>query len=187
MPPALADRAAFNALVRDLQAIGAIEDASYLYWYARPSGRFPTVEFRAGDVCLSVDEAVALAGLVRGLAWTAATEVQAGRSWNGEAPATLEAAMWRASRYGLDASLVSPSAWAQRPAAAVVAEFLDHVGTGLEVHGDADEVGDLVAAILARGNGAARQREAFASRHSGRDVVDRVLEETAPLSRRSLR
>jgi carboxylate-amine ligase len=183
MPPALADRAEFDALIRDLQAIGAIEDASYLYWYARPSRKFPTLEFRAGDVCLSVDEAVALAGLVRALAWTAAAEVQAGRSWRGEPAATLDAAMWRASRYGLSASLVSPAALARRPAAAVVAEFLDHVGTGLEVHGDAEEVGDLVAAILSRGNGATRQREAFARRRSGRDVVDRVLEETAPLSR----
>ena len=183
MPPALADRAAYDALVRDLEAIGAIEDASYLYWYARPSQQFPTVEFRAADVCLGVDEAVAIAALSRALAWTAAAEAQAGRSWHGEAPATLDAAMWRASRYGLGSSLVSPSARARRPAAMVVAEFLDHVGTGLEVHGDAGEVGELVATILARGNGADRQRDAIASRHSGRDALDRILEETAPLSR----
>ena len=31
---------------------GAIEDATHLYWYLRPSDRFPTLELRAMDVCL---------------------------------------------------------------------------------------------------------------------------------------
>ncbi len=180
MPPAMSTRAEFNELVHDLEAIHAIEDATFLYWYVRPSERFPTLEFRAGDVCLSLDEAVAMAGLVRALAWTSAAEAQAGLPLQPASREVLDAAMWRASRHGLDGTLVSPTGQAVRPAANVVAEFLDHVRIGLEAHGDLDEVTELVAGILARGNGASRQRTAFARRGAGIDVVTRILEETSP-------
>ncbi len=180
MPPLMTSRAEFDALVDELESINAIEDATFLYWYARPSSRFPTLEFRAGDVCLSIDEAVAMAGLVRALAWTSAAEVHAGLPMQTAPREVLDAAMWRASRHGLDDSLVSHLGTEIRPAAVVVAEFLDHVRDGLEVHGDLDEVTDLVTGILARGNGATRQRAAFARRGSEIDVVTRILEETSP-------
>jgi carboxylate-amine ligase len=184
MPPLLSSRADFEALVHQLEAIGAVEDATFLYWYVRPSSRFPTLEFRAGDVCLRLDDAVAMAGLVRALAWTAAAEVQAGMPPRHPPREVMDAAMWRASRYGLGASLVSPTGSAVRPAAAVVAEFLSHVRGGLDAHGDAGEVGDLVSGILARGNGATVQRQAFGHRRSGRDVIAHILDDTMPLSRR---
>jgi len=180
MPPPMTTRAEFDALVGDLETINAIEDATFLYWYVRPSSRFPTLEFRAGDVCLSIDEAVAMAGLVRALAWTSAAEAQAGMPMQTTSREVLDAAMWRASRHGLNGSLVSSLGAGIRPAAAVVAELLDHVRIGLEVHGDLAEVSDLVAGILARGNGADRQRDAFARRGAGIDVVTRILEETSP-------
>ena len=56
MPPLLADRQAYANPVADLVSIGAIEDAMFLYWFVRPSVRYPTLEFRTSDVCLSVDE-----------------------------------------------------------------------------------------------------------------------------------
>jgi carboxylate-amine ligase len=181
MPPALTSHADFEALVRQLQAVGAIEDATFLYWYVRPSSRFPTLEFRPGDVCAQVDDAVALAGLVRALAWTAVAEVRAGRNGPECRQEIMDAAMWRASRFGLDETLVSPLGTTVRPAAEVVAELLEHVGDGLMAHGDRDEVGALVAAILDRGNGAQAQRAAFARDCSGRDVITHILDETSPI------
>ena len=99
MPPELADRQEYDELVDDSTTVDAIEDATFLYWYVRPSARYPTLEFRVCDVCLDVDDAVALAGLVRALAWTCAVQhSRAGprptcgpRSWNpacGAPPAT---------------------------------------------------------------------------------------------------
>ena len=173
MPPPLTTRAELDELVQQLEAIDAVEDSTFLYWYVRPSARFPTLEFRPGDVCLTIDDTVALAGLVRALAWTALGATDAPQP----TAAVLDAAMWRASRYGLGGSLVSPTGLRLRPAAEVVGELLEHVRGGLEAHGDADEVGQLVAAIMARGNGARVQREAAGS---GADVVARLLEETSP-------
>src|SRR5919202_6860329 len=68
-PPHLfASRAEHDALVRALVATGSIEDATKIYWDVRLPERVETIEFRVTDVCMTVDEAVMVAGLVRGLA-----------------------------------------------------------------------------------------------------------------------
>ena len=180
MPPRLSSYAEFQELVSQLQAIEAIEDPTFLYWYVRPSIRFPTLEFRSCDVCLEVEDTVAIAGLIRALAWTCARQALDGRADEGPRREVFEAAMWRAARYGLGDTLVSPTDMAARPAADVVDELLDHLRDGLEVHGDWHEVRQLVAVILRRGNGATRQLETFARRRDTHDVLAEVLRATAP-------
>ena len=185
MPPRLGSLEEYDQLVAQLKSIDAIEDATFIYWYLRPSTRWPTLEFRACDVCATVDEAVALAGLSRALAWTCVNEVLEGPPPDDSRQEVLEAAMWRAGRYGLEAMLVSPSAGEPRPAAVVVTELLDHLRTGLEAHGDWPVVAETVAEIVRGGNGATRQRAAFARSHDPRDVVDWAVAATDP-GRRSL-
>jgi carboxylate-amine ligase len=180
MPPRLRSYSEFQELVGQLQSIEAIEDPTFIYWYVRPSTRFPTLEFRACDACLEVDHSVAVAGLVRALAWTCARQALDGEPDAGPRREVTEAAMWRAARYGLGADLVSPSAMSTRPAAQVVDELLGHVKDGLEAHGDWEDVSELVADILRRGNGASRQLAAFARRRDTHDVLREVLEATVP-------
>ena len=122
---------------------------------------------------------MAVAGLCRALAWTCVNEVLEGQPRDHQRQEILEAAMWRAGRYGLEGTLVSPGAGMTRPAAVVVAELLDHLRPGLEAHGDWSEVSATVADILARGNGAIQQRAAFARRQDPKDVVDWALAATA--------
>jgi carboxylate-amine ligase len=180
MPPQLRSAAAYDDLVSQLQSIDAIEDPTFLYWYVRPSGRFPTLEFRACDVCLRVEDAVALAGLIRALAWTCAKEAIEERPYLSPPLELLDSAMWRAGRYGLDSTLVSPSAIATRPAADVVGELLAHVAEGLDVHGDTGGVRRRVDAILQRGNGATWQRAVRAGSDDPRDFVGHALTATVP-------
>jgi glutamate---cysteine ligase / carboxylate-amine ligase len=63
----------------------------------RPSARQATLEFRVADVCLGVEEAVMVAGLVRALAFTC--HAAAGRDEPDPAPRPelLRAARWRAA------------------------------------------------------------------------------------------
>ncbi|MGH9279873.1 MAG: carboxylate-amine ligase [Acidimicrobiales bacterium] len=179
MPPELPSAAAYDDLVGGLQTVEAIEEPSYLYWYVRPSSRYPTLEFRACDTCLLAADAVTLAGLIRALAWTCMQRAIEGAPAGTLSGPVLDAAMWRAARYGLDDSLVSPSAAATRPAQAVVEELLDHVRDGLEEHGDMSEVHQGIATILRRGNGATRQRAVLASHGEPRAVVTDALAATA--------
>ena len=67
------------------------------------------------------------------------------------------------------------------PAAEMVRVFLAAVRPGLEAGGDLEEVTELVEATVARGTGAARQRQEL--RRTGRleEVVDMVVDRDGPL------
>ncbi len=90
----------------------------------------------------------------------------------------LRLAAWRASRSGLDGALLSPLDGKPGPAAAVVTALTDHCRDALADAGDAGAVAELLAALLARGNGASFQREEY--RRSGRlpEVISRAVDVT---------
>ena len=180
MPPWLASRAEYDALVGHLTAIGAIEDATYLYWFVRPSSRYPTVEFRVCDVLLDVADAVTVAGLVRALVWTSAQQGDDERPGAAGGRDALEASMWRAARFGLDADLVDPVGRCLAPAAGVVDRLFAHVRDGLEAHGDTDAVRAGIDAILARGNGAEAQRRARTEGGGPAVAVHALIARTVP-------
>ena len=73
--PYLESHEHYERLIRQLIASGVMLDEGMLYWYARLSAKYPTVEVRIGDVCPSVDDAVLVAALVRALVATAMADV----------------------------------------------------------------------------------------------------------------
>ena len=153
-----ADAADYARVVADLVATRTIVDTGMVYFDARLSESWPTVEIRIADVALRVEDAVTHAGLVRGLVETAA------REWRDGVPApdvrseVIRVAGWRAARSGLDGDLVSPRTGRPAPATEVVGALLEHVRPALADAGDDERVSAGVAAILAHGTGAAQQR-----------------------------
>jgi carboxylate-amine ligase len=132
-------------------------------------------------VCLDVEDAVAIAALVRALAWSCARDARAGTPTTSRSIEVMNAAIWRAARYGTDGELVDAMASGTHPAAVAIDELLAFAGEGLELHGDAQLVHDQVEAILRRGNGATTQRHARASADGDiKAVVDALIEQTAP-------
>jgi carboxylate-amine ligase len=179
IPRVFESRADFDDVVAALVASGAIEDGTKLYWDVRPSARYDTLEFRATDVCLTVDEAVMVAGLIRGLVRTCHGEVQRGAPLPLARPEVLKAALWQAARFGVRGNLIDPVATRPVPAAELVGALLDLVRPSLEEAGEWDEVSSLVSRTLHDGTGADRQRRAHDRRGSIEDVVVLIMEETA--------
>ena len=175
MPAPLASRAEFDALVSALQAVEALPDATFLYWDVRPSARYETLEFRAADACLTVDDAVMVAGLWRAIARAAVGESEAGLAPPVLRQELVDAARWRAARYGVEGSLVDLTEGRTAPAAEVVDRMLGHLRPALEAAGDWDEVSGLVERTMAGGNGAVRQRAALARRGEMADVLALLL------------
>lgn len=161
IPPEFHGRADYDTLVADLVAVGTIADASNLYWDLRPSPRWPTLEFRAFDVPRTVDEAIALSGLSRACARVCLDEAIRGAPATTVSPAILQSARWQAARDGLAGQLVHLPERRLAPATEVIHSTLHRLRPALEEHGDWAEVSELVAAILAEGNGAQRQRAAY--------------------------
>ena len=180
MPEPFASRAEFDDLVASLNAVGAAPDATFLYWDIRPSARFETLEFRAADACLSVDDAVMVAGLCRALARTAAAEALQGLPGARLRSELVQAARWRAARYGVEGTLVDLTEGRTAPAPEVVDRLLRHLRPALEEDGDWDEVVELVDRALHGGSGAVRQRAALARRGRMDDVLRLLLGPAAP-------
>jgi carboxylate-amine ligase len=181
-PEPLGDWAGFESVVQTLQDSEAIDGPQRLYWTARPSATYPTIEFRIADVCPTVDDAVVLAGLARGLAMAAIDDVDRGTPCPDVPSTLLRSAEWRAARYGLDDGLLDPVTGTERPAGEVVAQLLDHVGPSLERTGEEDRVRADVAALIARGTGADRQRSADSMASDRGALVRSLIEPTRPTS-----
>ena len=179
LPMDLASRAEYDSLIDALVSTGSIVDASRIYWDVRPSMHFDTLEFRVADVCQSVDEAVAIAGLCRGVALACHDSPGLDAPDRQVRPELLRASKWRAARFGLDGDLIDP--WGKKtvPASRMVEALLAFVRDPLESLGEWDEVASLVREIVTRGNGATRQRQAYQVAGRYEDVVDLILRETA--------
>jgi glutamate---cysteine ligase / carboxylate-amine ligase len=170
--------AAYHRLVADLLATGTLLDEGMAYFDARLSARWPTVEVRVADVCLRVDDAVLLAGLVRGLVDTAAADWRAGRPVPEVRSELLRLAAWRASHSGLDGDLVHPATGRPAPAADVVAALVEHVRPALADNGDLALVEGHLARLLSRGPGSTLQRAVFIESGDLQAVVRAGVEAT---------
>ena len=179
IPHPFATRAEYDGVVAALVEVRLIEDASKLYWDMRPSSHFETLEFRIADVCATIDEAVMVAGLCRGLVRASLEAHRRGDPIAEVRPEVLVAAKFRASRFGLEGDLIDPIARRAIPAAEEIGRLLDFLRPSLEANGDREEIERLVRRVIEGGTGAARQREAFARGDRLEDVVDRIVEETA--------
>ena len=179
-PPLIfSSQAEYKALVEALVATGSIEDGTKIYWDVRISERYPTVEFRVTDVCMTVDEAVMIAGLVRALARTCHDQAKADTPFPATRHELIRAAHWRAARYGLDGELIDVEQQTACSAGKLLEKFLTFLRPALEDFGDWDEISSLVHETVKRGNGATRQREVYERTGRLEDVVDFIVAETA--------
>jgi carboxylate-amine ligase len=162
---------AYHETLQRMVRTGTLLDTGMVYFDARLSEHYPTIEIRIADVCLRTDDAVLIAALARALVETEARASREGKPGPRTRTEVLRLAAWRASRSGLDDVLLNPVTELPEQATAVVGMLLDHCRDALEDTGDTATVTELLAALLARGNGAAFQRAAY--RRSGRlpDVI----------------
>ena len=163
----------YETMIADLEASGAMLDEGMLYWYARLSARYPTVEIRMGDVMPTADDAVLLAALARALVATLVKEVRAGVPAPDVPHPLLTAAHWRAAHDGLEGLNIDMATREPRPAWKLMRQLFDYVRPELERHGDLETATTLMGRLRAHGTGAARQRAILAQGGSVADVVDR--------------
>ena len=163
-PPAVwPDAAAYDAAVRRLIGQGAALDERSVYFLARLSPRYPTVEVRVADVCLDAGTAVLLAGLTRALVATALAEARRGTPPPAAPARHVAAALAAAARHGLAGAAADPVTGQPAGAPALRARLLDHVYPALRDHGDTETITRLLRRLDQRGTGADRQRALFTS------------------------
>ncbi|CAM5280662.1 Putative glutamate--cysteine ligase 2 OS=Streptomyces alboniger OX=132473 GN=CP975_31575 PE=3 SV=1 [Streptomyces alboniger] len=149
--------------VDDMVASGVLRDRGMVYFDARLSHRYPTVEIRVADVCLEASSTILVAALARALVETAARDWRAGRPPLPHGVSLLRLAAWRAARSGIDDVLLDPVTMRPTPGAEVVEALLDHVKDALADAGDLELARKTAADLLEHGTGARVQRELLQS------------------------
>jgi glutamate---cysteine ligase / carboxylate-amine ligase len=180
-PPYFASAAEYERFVDLLLRSGVIPDERTIYWSVRPSPRYPTLELRMCDACPSLDDAVAIAALARGIVVGAALEelepIGGSLSYSLQDELLAENE-WVAARDGLDAILVAPEAAGGRlPLRDAIQELLAILGPTLEALGDGEAL-VAITTILERGTAADRMRASHAEGGGFSGVVEWLVEET---------
>lgn len=159
---AFGDEAGYDAVVAELIEAGAALDPAMIYFDARLSANYPTVEIRVADVCTDVRDAVLLAALARALVETAAGQWQAGEPPPPVRTGLLRGASWRAARWAMSDTLLDPRTSRPAPAWQLAAELERLLGSALARSGDAALVAEGLARLRRLGVGAQRQRAVYA-------------------------
>ncbi len=165
-------------MVEDLEATEAIADPTFLEWDVRLSAHYQTLEFRVFDTCMTVDDAVMVAGLARSLARTCHGQVVRNEGPSQPRPELMRAARWRAARYGVEGELIDLVGCQSVPAHELIERFLDFLRPDLQQHGEWEEPSQLVERTLRGGTGARRQREALRRSGNLAAVVELLVEQT---------
>ncbi|MFE4632340.1 glutamate--cysteine ligase [Streptomyces sp. NPDC056773] len=161
-PPYFAGLADYERRLEVLVASGVIPDRGQVYWQARLSDRYPTIEVRCPDVQLRAEDAVLIAGVVRALVATAIAEEKAGMAPAVACdPEVLQAATWHAARYGLNDTLMGADG-RRGSSGDILCALISHITPALEDAGDLREVSALSHRLLREGTPADRQRHALA-------------------------
>ena len=162
-PEVWPDAAAYDTAVSRLIGEGAALDERNVYFLARLSPRYPTVEVRIADVCLDAGTAVLAAGLTRALVATALAEARRGTPVPAAPARQVTAALAAAARHGLAGAGIDPVTGQPVDATTLRSRLLDHVRPALSDHGDTATVTGLLRRLDDQGTGADRQRALFTS------------------------
>ena len=171
-PQAFASLAQYQAVIQALLDTKSVDEPTKIYWDVRLSERFSTIEFRVTDVCMTIDEAVMLAGLIRGLVRTYVQQVAESQPGPNVRQELLRTSQWRAARYGLEGELIDTIAGQAVPARELIGRLLAFIRPALEQEGDWE-------AVSHAGNGAMRQRQVYERTGNMEEIVDYIVEETA--------
>lgn len=167
----------FDRTVTRLQDLGLILDRGMLYWHARPSAKYPTVEIRVADVCPTVDETLLQAVLSRAVVRRALDERHDGRSLPETDDLLLRAAHWRAAKDGLEGSAVDLTSGDLVPAWAAVGKMVATLSDGANHNGDLAWSQRVLSRLRQVGSGATRQRRALARGGRAEDVARDAVEQ----------
>jgi carboxylate-amine ligase len=156
MPPRVwRDAADYDAGVRHLIRRGAALDERGVYFHARLSARYPTVEVRVMDACLTVDDSVLIAALVRALVATALDEVTRDVPIQLVPGRRIIAALDSAAREGFHGTGIDPFSGRMVDQRCLMDRLANHIL-------DSGTVPKLLSGLDERGTGAARQRAMWA-------------------------
>lgn len=167
----------FCELVETLQRAEAITSLKDLWWDIRPSPRYGTIEIRICDGLATLRETADIVALAQALAKRAGARVAAGQGRTFPPMWRVRENKWRASRHGMDASLVIADDGTIASARPYLARILDELVADGHLDGQSRHAKHLRAIADGAPTLADRQRAIYAASNSLEAVAKSVADE----------
>lgn len=179
LPDFFDDEGDYQAFIKRMQSVGAISDASHLWWAIRPAAKYPTLELRVTDACTRVEDSLAIASLFRCLVAALVRNPELGAHRTTHTRRIVDENRWRAKRDGIDAQFIAPASSEVMPAADVLRELLVMIRTEIEDL-ECSEALRTAEGILTRGTSAHEQLRIYEARqqagHPREEALGAVVE-----------
>ena len=177
LPGVWSDGEMYDRVVNALIASGAALSPRSVYFLARLSAQYPTIEVRVADTCLNVEDSVLLAAVTRGLVAALIDDIRYRRRALPATTPRVEASLLATAHHGVAGRGTTPGA-RQRAFESLCLRLLDKIGPQLDRFGDLDEVVGGLRRVAETGTGAEQQRLMW-SRATGREDFVRALADAA--------
>lgn len=160
----------------DSNVISCLKD---IYWHVRPNAEFGTIEFRVCDTMATFDETLAVVAFIQSLVvWLLEKGYE--NSHNNFLPKELywvaPENQWIAVRDGVEGLIVPHAGGKRVKIADEIANAVDWLAPTAEALGCKEQL-LFIKTMLARGNGACRQRAVFEKTGCMEAVVDALIHE----------
>ncbi len=148
-----------------------IDNAKKIWWDLRVHPFFNTVEFRICDVPMKIQETIAIAALFQAICAKLYKLRNQNMNFIMYQRALINENKWRASRYGIEGSLIDFGKETEVPTVQLIKELLDFVDDVVDELGIRHAI-EYVLKMLEAGTGADRQLQVYQETDSLVSVVD---------------
>lgn len=154
-----------------------IDNPKKIWWDIRIHPFFPTLEVRICDVPMTIEETLSIAALIQALVAKLYKLKTQNLNFMLYHRALINENKWRASRYGLDGSMIDFGKECEVPTKDLMLELLDFVDDVVDDLGSRNEI-EHIKTMLENGTGADRQLAVYEASNDLVKVVDYITEQT---------
>jgi carboxylate-amine ligase len=176
IPPAFETWDDWTRLIQRAMNAGAMDDYTYVWWDVRPHPRFGTIEVRVCDAQTRVEDSVAIAALVQGLAAHLGTQFDEGHAPTLHPTFLIAENKWSAARHGLEGTMIDFEADRPIPTRDAVRRVIELARPHLRELGGEERLAHVEQML--ESSGFERQREWFESGGNVAHVAARIADDT---------
>ena len=181
IPPKYDGWADYERRIEFMVASQVMEDYTWLWYDVRPHPKLGTVEIRACDSQTRVEHTIGLAALIQAMVREIAVHYDEGKELQDYPWEMLDENKFLAARHGLHGELVDLPANRRVATKELARRLLDRLREHAQDLGSESSL-DGAEDLLARGNGAHRQRVVWQANHDLREVMAEIVEATVPVN-----
>lgn len=177
IPDAFESLSEYDDYLQLLVATGCIDNGKKIWWDIRLHPFCDTIEFRICDAQTRVDDTVALAAMMQAIVFKLQKLLRQNTTFRMYRRRLLDENRWRASRYGIDGSLIDFGRKCEVETRSLIHEILEFIGPEAVELGSVHELSHIER-ILEEGTGADRQLAVWEGTKDLKAVVDHIVSET---------